>query len=146
MRHRSALFFPQTWGLGGVMAKRAGRAAAVLLLLMAAVGAQAQLPVFDGIDWIMDRGNLVFDAAANGVPFRQGISNFNVTDPPVGGPSAGSFLNNDPGPGARRWIWPRTSDKTLTGQFPTETIDNPNANDPVQSGGTRVQPAPPAPP
>jgi len=94
-------------------------ALAALLFVLGTRGAQAQLPVFNGLDWLLDRGNVSFDAVTNsGIPLRQGINAINA-------------LGNNPGHGVRRWTFPRTFD--INGGTTTvlsEVVDNPNTADP----------------
>lgn len=135
------------------ISKRLGWYALAALLLMAGAGAaRAQAPiVFDDIDWTLDRGNITFFGPVTGpnaIPFRLGRNN--ILAP-----------GNNPGPAARRWVWPRTKDIALTngngGPIPTEIIDNfdqfdplatanpPGNNYPDTAGNlTRVSPPPPA--
>ena len=133
-------------------------------LLTAAAGAQAQLPLFDGLDWVMDRGannfttvngNLINPPGPGvgliGRALRQGTNAFNqrvLTG--VGNPDSASLLNNDPWKAVRRGVWPRTADLTIQGLLQTEIIDNLNANDPDNDMDTaanivRVQPRQPTP-
>ncbi len=125
----------------------------VAVAMTLAVQAHAQLPLFDGLDWVMDRGantfapvtgtiNGVAGAAPVGIPFRQGTSAFNQRFPLVGNPDSTSLVNNDPWRAVRRSVWPRTADLTIQGLLQTEIIDNPNNNDPdndTDTGGNQVR-------
>ena len=84
--------------------------ASAALFAATAIAANAQLPVLDGIDWVQDRGNLLFTVTNNGIPLRQGISNFNQTAyTGLGLPDATSLTNNNPWRGAARARWHRFS-------------------------------------
>ncbi len=148
-------------------AARALTAAAFALacLVSSSPGARAQVALFDGIDWVMDRGAGNFanvtgkinvppapGAGPAGVANRLGKNNFNArVNDAAGNPDGSSPLNNDPWHAVRRIVFPRTTDITTTGNLtisstlPNEIVDNPNANDPNKdsdlSGNTvRVQP------
>jgi hypothetical protein len=137
-------------------------AALAAVCLLASGGAQAQVPLFDGLDWVMDRGannfvnvggkvNGVAGSGPAGIPLRQGKNAFNVrTNDGTGNPDPLSLLNNSPWHAVRRGVWPRTGDLTFTGLLQSEIIDNPNVNDPnndTDTGGNqvRVQPREPTP-
>ena len=109
MRYRSTHLLRKT-GLSAL---------AALLFVLGTRGAQAQLPVFNGVDWLLDRGNVSFDAATNsGIPLRQGINAINA-------------VGNNPGHGVRRWTFPRTFDLTDgTTTALSLIVDNPNTADP----------------
>ena len=58
---------------------------ALTCLLAVPVGVRAQVPLFDGLDWVMDRGAINFVSIPGmpgngpaGVPLRQGKNNFNL--------------------------------------------------------------------
>src|SRR4051794_2126562 len=97
---------------------RAAAAAALvaIALLAGAVKAQAQVPLFDGLDWVMDRGANAFAPVAgtpapgpSGIPLRQGTNAFNArVNNGAGNPDGASLLNNDPWHAVRRNVWPRT--------------------------------------
>ena len=110
-----------------------GRWIASALLLAATSGvAKAQLPAFNGIDWVTDRGNIVFTASNSAVPLRVGNSNFlaTVLKPIVGTPDDTSLANNNPWKGAARSRWPRPADVAALPGGGDEFIDNVNKNDP----------------
>jgi hypothetical protein len=115
MRYRSTLLLRKT-GLGALVA---------LLFALGTGAAQAQLPVFDGLDWLLDRGNVSFDAAtSSGLPLRPGTNNINQ-------------IGNNPGHAVRKWVFPRTFDLTNgTSISPTTTVDNANAADPLNYSDT----------
>ena len=152
-------FSPRIGGRGAKGREAFFRVAAAALfaavLLAGAVGAQAQVPLFDGLDWVMDRGANAFAPVAgtpapgpSGIPLRQGANAFNVrANDGSGNPDSASLFNNDPWHAVRRNVWPRTADLTIvnTVQLQTEIIDNPNVNDPNNDSDTlgkqvRVQP------
>src|SRR5579863_8447715 len=124
MRHRYALLIHRAW-----------RGAIALLLLSGAGAAMAAPPVFDGIDWLLDRGNSLFTANTSGVPLREGFNNFNSLNVlPLGtytAPADGT-INNDPGHAVRRWVWPFTRDIALLGSSTNLIVDNPDPQDPSQ--------------
>lgn len=73
---------------------------------------RAQVPLFNGLDWLMDRGQLTFStvlpSAGNaGIPLRQGGNDFLFSSNALNVQGNGS---NDPGAAIRRWVFPRTSD------------------------------------
>ncbi len=125
MRYRSTLLLRKS-GLSALIA---------LLFALAAGAAQAQVPVFDDVDWLLDRGNLTFNAAtSSGIPTRPGSNNINN-------------VANNPGHGVQRWVFPRTLDISTTGvtTLPTIIVDNANATDPqnfkdTQNNIVRVMP------
>jgi hypothetical protein len=123
MRHMTA----QLW-------RKTGWSTLAAALLIAVAGrVQAQLPVFDTIDWVGDRGGIA-TVAVTGSPagvninaFRPGYNGYMITDPPGGPPSISSVLNNNPGLGVPRWVFPRTSDLTTnptTGNPGQIIVDN----------------------
>ena len=123
MRHRSALRFSKF--SSGILT------AALFLLTAGAAQAQVTLP-FDGLDWLMDRGQTTaFGADGNGNPVRPGYNSYNTA-------------GNDPGPAVRRWVWPFTRDITNDPSAGTSLtpanliIDNPNPADP--NPGNRAVP------
>ena len=99
----------------------------LLLMLAGSVPAKAQ-PAFNGIDWLLDRGNYDFTPTTNGAARRQGYNDFNAAA-------------NNPIAGARAWIWPFPRDLNLTqvdgAPASASLVDNPNASDPRQP---RTQP------
>ena len=123
MRHMTA----QLWRKSG------WRTLAAALLIAVAGKANAQLPVFDTIDWVGDRGGIT-TVAVTGSPagvninaFRPGYNGYMITDPPGGPPSISSVLNNNPGLAVPRWVFPRTSDLTTnpgTGNAGQIIVDN----------------------
>ena len=124
MRHRSALRFSNF--SSGVLT------AALFLLTAGAAQAQVTLP-FDGLDWLMDRGQTTaFGADGNGNAVRPGYNSYNTA-------------GNDPGPAVRRWVWPFTRDITNDPSAGTSLtpanliIDNPNPADP--NPGSRAVPS-----
>ena len=141
MRHKTA----QMWRISGTLTLIAAMA------LGAGSVAHAQLPVFDSVDWITDRGSFntvgVVGVPAGGVnadAFRPGYNGFLITDPPGGPPSSVSPKNNNPGPGARRWVFPRTSDLIVnpTVTTPTVVVDNGTRTYLQPPGNYAVPPAP----
>lgn len=128
-----------------------GRLTLMTALLCIGMGAaRAQLPVFDGIDWATDRGNIT-DVVVTGNPagvnpdaFRPGYTPLYQQTAPAGGPpDINSLLNNNPGLGVRRWVFPRTSDLTPTtasGANTVVTVDNA-----TRSGLGLLYASPPAP-
>src|SRR5579871_1464533 len=130
MRHQSALFM-----------RKIGLCIGIALLLMGGARANAQLPFFDTIDWTMDRGAIGTvkvtqnggTVAQNQGASRVGYNNFNALFPPAGPPDITSLLNNFPGRGERKWVFPRTSDLNTNGSITNTTttslviVDNPTA-------------------
>ncbi len=110
MRYRSTLLLRKT-GLGALVA---------LFFALGTGVAQAQLPVFDGVDWLLDRGNVSFTGApVSGIPLRTGANDFNN-------------VANNPGHAVRKWVFPRTLDLTngFSTTLPTVVVDNASASDP----------------
>ena len=115
MRYRNTHLLRKT-GLSALLA--------LLFALGAGGAAQAQLPLFGDVDWLLDRGNVSFDATTSGIPLRQGINNINSPA-------------NSPGHGARRFNFPRTFDLTNgTTNSPSLIVDNPNDADPQNFSDT----------
>src|SRR5437660_62360 len=89
-----------------IMHRVLGAVVAAAWMLSAAAGARAQLPIFDGLDWVMDRGANTFSTVppnppgpgtgSAGIALRQGVNNFNQRFPLLGNPDPTSLLNNDP--------------------------------------------------
>ncbi len=106
MRHKTA----QMWRISGLLTLVS------VLAMGAGSSARAQLPVFDSVDWISDRG-AINQVVVTGNPaggtnedaFRPGYNGYLIIDPP-GIPSSISLKNNDPGPAVPRWVFPRSSD------------------------------------
>lgn len=114
---------------------------AMLMLVFASVASRAQfatpvppylspftVPVpFDGLDWLTDRGGILFDNVAgsttygnlNVYPQRKGHNNVG----PYGTPTPAL----DPHRGLLRWVFPRTVDLSTVGGTFTCTVDNPYA-------------------
>ena len=115
MRHNNA----QWWRISGWFIL-------ISALLVGGAGkVRAQVPVFDGIDWVADRGGrdqTGLATSSNMDYFRRGYNWFWITDPPGGPPSSTSLLNDNPGIAVPRWVFPRTSD--LVNQGATITVDN----------------------
>ena len=98
-------------------------AAGTLLMLAGSVTAKAQA-AFDGIDWLLDRGNYTpFTGNSNGAARRQGYNDFRAP-------------GNNPIAGAHTWIWPLPRDLNLTqiagAPASASLVDNPNGTDPRQ--------------
>ncbi len=105
--------------------RKTGLSALIALLFALGTGtAQAQLPVFNDADWLLDRGNIAFDGVTtSGIPFRPGTNNINNP-------------NNNPGHGVLRFAFPRTYDIT-NGTTPQNLyVDNPNGADPLNYSDT----------
>ncbi len=153
MRHMTA----QLWRKSG------WRTLAAALLMAVAGRAHAQLPVFDTIDWVGDRGGIA-TVAVTGSPsgvninaFRPGYNGYLITDPVGGPPSIDSVFNNNPGLAVPRWVFPRTSDlttnpSTTPGQIIVDNATRPAVgtglnysfspnDDPLYPGGTQFQDA-----
>lgn len=114
MRYRSTLLLRKS-GLGALIA---------LWLALGSGAAQAQLPVFDTIDWLLDRGNVSFVGTNAGIPLRPGANNINA-------------VTNDPGYAFPRFVFPRTFDLTGSTTTPsTLIVDNRNPADPANSQDT----------
>src|SRR5436309_1651132 len=85
-----------------------GSLLAVAWIVATAASANAQVPLFDGLDWVMDRGanqfanvsgmiNAMPGMGPTGVPLRQGANAFNARiNDGAGNPDGASLLNNDP--------------------------------------------------
>lgn len=137
MRHYNA----QWW-------RSAGRFSALVTLVVGGAGAaHAQLPVFDTTDWVTDRGAIGTVPVTGGVnsdAFRPGYNGFMITDPAGGPPNINSILNNNPGLGVPRWVFPRTSDlrTTPTTLSDTVVVDNASRSYLSPAGGYAVPPAP----
>lgn len=119
MRHRSVLVKRNiVWAI----------CVGVMLMLAGSVTAHAQA-AFNGLDWLLDRGNFPpLNPNNNGAPRREGYNGFNLA-------------GNDPLGGARLWIWPIPRDLNLA-QVPgapasSVVVDNPNPADPRQP---RIEP------
>ena len=116
MRYRNTHLLRKT-GLSALLA--------LLFALGAGGAAQAQLLLFGDADWLLDRGNVSFDAGSkSGIPLRVGTNNINS---PI----------NSPGHGVLQFSFPRTFDTTNgTTTSPTLVVDNPNGADPQNYSDT----------